>query len=186
MNNDNFGPLACLIGTWKGGKGTDVAPTPDNSEDIAYHETLVFEAVGDVTNAKTQQLWVLRYHQVVQRKSDNEVFHDQIGYWMWDPEQQQVIQSLTIPRAVCVLAGGTVSTDSNGSVQFDVAADAESVDWGITQSPFMSNHAKTTAYHHHMTVDGNTLIYSQSTMLDIYGRLFDHTDGNTLTRSDSD
>lgn len=185
MNNSDYGPLAPLIGTWKGNKGTDVAPTADNSEDIPYYETIIFEAAGDVTNAGEQRLWVVRYHQVVQRTSDNEVFHDQIGYWTWDPEQQQVIQSLTIPRAVCVLAGGTASTTTNGATRLDVAAEAGSDDWGIVQSPFMNSHAKTTAYRHHLTVDRNTLTYSQSTMLDIYGRQFDHTDENTLIRSDS-
>lgn len=183
MNNDDYGPLAPLIGTWKGSKGTDVAPTPDDSEAIPYYETIIFEAVGDVTNAEKQRLWVIRYHQVVQRASDNEVFHDQIGYWMWDPEQQQVIQSLTIPRAVCVLAGGKASTTTNGATRLDVAAEAGSDDWGIVQSPFMNSHAKTTAYSHQLTVESNSLSYSQSTMLDIYGRQFDHTDKNTLIRS---
>jgi len=46
----------------------------------------------------------------------------------------------------------------------------------------MDANAKTTAYTHEVVVDGDTMTYSQSTMLDIYGIEFDHTDGNTLTR----
>ena len=182
MNDNNFGPLAALIGVWKGDKGTDVAPTPDNSEHIPYHETLTIEAAGDVTNAKKQHLWVVRYHQVVQRKSDNEVFHDQVGYWTWDEEQQEVTQSLTIPRAVCLLAGGT-AVQTNGTVKLNVASKVGDPHWAIAQTPFMSSNAKTTAYSHEVVVDGDTLTYSQSTMLDIYGgKQFDHTDGNTLTK----
>lgn len=185
MNDKNYGPLSSLIGQWKGDKGTDIAPAPDHTDNIPYHETLIFEAAGSVTNAKKQTLWVVRYHQVVQRISDNEVFHDQVGYWTWDPEQQEVIQSLTIPRAMCVLAGGKASTMQNGAVQLDVAAQIGNPHWGITQSPFLDNNAKTTAYNHQLIVDGDVLTYTQSTMLDIYGKSFDHTDGNTLTRSDS-
>ena len=181
MNDNNFGPLAALIGVWKGDKGSDVAPTPDNSEHIPYHETLTIEAVGDVTNAKKQHLWVIRQHQVAQRKSDNEVFHDQIGYWTWDADQQEVTQSLTIPLAVCHLAGGTAS-QTNGTVKLNVSSKSGDQHWGIAQTPFMDANAKTTAYTYEVVVDGDTMTYSQSTMLDIYGIEFDHTDGNTLTR----
>ena len=181
MNDNNFGPLAALIGVWKSDKGSDVAPTPDNSEHIPYHETLTIEAVGDVTNAKKQHLWVIRQHQVAQRKSDNEVFHDQIGYWTWDADQQEVTQSLTIPRAVCLLAGGTAS-QTNGTVKLNVSSKSGDQHWGIAQTLFMDANAKTTAYTYEVVVDGDTMTYSQSTMLDIYGIEFDHTDGNTLTR----
>ncbi|MEH6469294.1 MAG: heme-binding beta-barrel domain-containing protein [Porticoccus sp.] len=183
MSHVEYGPLAAIIGVWKGDSGTDVAPEPDvGTEQIPYAETLTCEAIGDVTNAKKQHLWVVRYHQVVRRKADNEVFHDQVGYWIWDEDQQQVIQSLTIPRAVCVLAGGTASTTSDGAIHIDVAAKAGDSHWGIVQSPFMDSNAKTTAYHHQLTIKDDVLTYSQSTFLDIYGKSFDHTDGNTLLR----
>lgn len=185
MNHIEYGPLAAIIGVWEGNSGTDIAPEPVvGTEQIPYTETLTCEAIGDVTNAKKQHLWVVRYHQVVRRKADNEVFHDQVGYWIWDEDQQQVIQSLTIPRAVCVLAGGTASTTSDGATHIDVTAKAGDPHWGIVQSPFMDSNAKTTAYHHQLTVKGDSLTYSQSTLLDIYGKSFDHTDGNTLLRSD--
>jgi len=78
----DYGPLQTLIGVWKGDKGLDVAPEPNGSEDNPYHETITYEAVGDVKNAGSQCLVAIRYHQVVQRKSNGETFHDQIGYWM--------------------------------------------------------------------------------------------------------
>ena len=80
----DYGPLRGLIGSWKGDKGLDVAPEPDGTEENPYWETLDFEAIGDVTNAESQTLTVLRYQQVVRRKSNDEIFHDQCGYWMWD------------------------------------------------------------------------------------------------------
>ena len=47
---------------------------------------MTFEAAGSATNAETQQLAVVRYHQAVFRKSNDMQFHDQLGYWMWDAE----------------------------------------------------------------------------------------------------
>ena len=180
----DFGPLACLIGTWKGDKGLDVAPEPDGSEENPYHETIVFEAVGDVTNAESQVLVTVRYLQIVRRKSNDEVFHDQTGYWMWDAAAGTVIQSLTIPRAVCVLAGGTHSgpVDPKQGVSLKVGAKLGDPDWGIAQSPFMRDRASTLEFSHELTVVGDRLSYSETSLLDIYGRTFEHTDRNELTR----
>ncbi len=72
----DYGPLTALIGSWRGDKGMDVAPEPDGEENNPYHETLSFEAVGDVTNAESQRLAALRYHQVVRRNSNDKVFHN--------------------------------------------------------------------------------------------------------------
>ena len=42
----DYGPLAALVGTWKGDKGVDVAPEPDGDERNPFYETIVFEAAG--------------------------------------------------------------------------------------------------------------------------------------------
>jgi len=66
----DYGPLAELIGVWKGDKGLDVAPEPDGEENNPYSEIITFSAIGDVTNAETQTLVVVHYRQIVSRKSD--------------------------------------------------------------------------------------------------------------------
>lgn len=66
----NYGPLARLIGVWEGDKGVDKAPEPEGEERNLFYETILFEAIGDVTNAEVQTLAVLRYHQIVHRKSN--------------------------------------------------------------------------------------------------------------------
>ncbi|MDX2349939.1 MAG: heme-binding beta-barrel domain-containing protein [Porticoccus sp.] len=183
MSHLEYGPLASIIGVWKGGNGTDVAPEPnDGIEHNPYSEVLTCEPAGDVFNASKQKLWAVRYHQTARRLSDNTVLHDQVGYWMWDAVQKQVVQSLTIPRAVCILAGGISSTDSNGTLHLDVSATDGDAHWGIIQSPFMDNNAKTSAYRYQLSVEDDVLTYSQSILLEIYGKFFDHTDGNTLLR----
>ena len=178
----DYGPLAALIGTWQGDKGMDVSPEPDGTEENPYYETIVFEAVGDVTNADEQTLAIVRYHQVVTRKSNDEVFHDQIGYWTWDPATQTIAQSVNIPRVVAVLAGGTFE-GSGSEVVLEVHAKKGDRDWGIIESPFMRDHASTVAFEHRIEVAGDRMSYAETTSLEIYGRAFAHTDANELRRT---
>jgi hypothetical protein len=182
----NYGPLAALIGTWHGDKGVDRAPEPDGEERNPYYETLTFEAAGDVTNAEEQTLAVVHYKQVVSRKSNDEVFHHQVGYWLWDSADDTIVETFTIPRAVAVVAGGKLAQPDSldSELVFDVAADASSSEFGIVQAPFMYNKAKTTAFTHTITVKGDDMRYSESTVLDIYGKTsYDHKDVNTLKRT---
>lgn len=181
MATIDYGPLTSLIGTWRGDKGMDVAPDPDGREENPYFETITFTPIGDVTNANEEVLVGLRYHQTVSRKSTGLPFHDQCGYFMWDAATGTVIQSLVIPRAVAVLAGGKYVARS-GPLVIEVQAAADSPEWGIVESPFMRNNARTLAFRHRITVDGTTLTYDETTVVDIYGKRFDHTDTNTLTR----
>lgn len=187
MSNDDtldYGPLAALIGTWQGDKGLDVAPDPEaGTEENPYFETITFTPIGDVTNAGRQILTGLRYHQSVTRKATGLVFHDETGYWMWDAANGIVMHSLLIPRAVGVLAGGKYAPgDDAGVITLEVKAGASNADWGIVQSPFMRDNARTVAFRHRVTVQGDTLTYHETTMLDIYGKKFEHTDTNTLQR----
>jgi hypothetical protein len=178
----DYGPLTTLIGTWRGDKGMDIAPDPAGTEENPYFETLTFTPIGDVTNANTEVLVGLRYHQSVSRKSNNQVFHDQVGYWLWDAGTGTVMESLLIPRAVGVLAGGRWKAGA-GPVVLEVASAVDSPDWGIVQSPFMRDNARTVGFQHRVVVDGDTLTYDETTVVDIYGKRFEHTDANTLTRA---
>lgn len=177
----DYGPLTGLIGTWKGDKGVDKAPEPAGEEKSLYYETLLFEDIGDVCNADQQSLAVLRYHQVVSRKSNDEVFHNETGYWSWDSKTDIITHSLTIPRGVCVLAGGTAKT-KDSEIEIEVAATLGDPDWGIIQSPFMRDNASTTGFHHKISISGNNLSYVETITLDIYGRTFEHSDRNRLQR----
>ncbi len=180
----DYGPLSLLIGVWKGDKGIDLAPAPEGMEEVPYNDSIFFEAIGSVKNARKQTLAALRYHQVVAKNSDGEVFHNESGYWMWDPEQQVVMQSLTIPRGVCLIAGGTIQQGSNDEgVVLEVSAEVDSPDWAIIQSPFMRENANTIEFRHKISVSVNTLSYHETTVVEIYGERFNHTDGNVLMRA---
>jgi len=178
----DYGPLTDLIGVWKGYKGLDVAPEPGGAENNPYYETITCSAIGNVTNAESQALSVVHYRQIVHRKSNNEVFHDETGYWMWDPREEIVMHSLVIPRAVCVLAGGKYTGEKNaeGSARIEVAASIDDKNWNIIQSPFMQKNACTTDFRQTITVGNGKLSYSQRTTVEIYGKFFEHTDQNEL------
>jgi len=182
MSNVEFGPLTNLIGAWKGDDGVDVAPEPDGTETNPYFESIVYSAVGDVTNAEQQNLAVVHYRQIVRRKSDGDVFHDETGYWMWDQDAGIVMHSLVIPRAVCVLAGGKYAgeKDSEGRTIIEVAATIDDANWKIIQSPFMQKNASTTAFRQKIVVGNGKMTYCETTTVDIYGKVFEHTDQNNL------
>jgi hypothetical protein len=179
----DFGPLAVLVGMWEGDKGMDMAPEPNGESATPYFDSLQFEIVGDVTNAEKQTLSVLRYYQVVKRKDTGDVFHNETGYWMYDPATGLVMQSLTIPRGVALLAGGNAGDfDVSGEVSIDVKATDGETEFGILQQGFMKDNARTTAFTHNITVNGDQMSYSETTSLEIYGRSYAHTDENTLSR----
>lgn len=177
----DFGPIAGLVGTWQGDRGVDIAPEPDGIEENPYYETLKISVVGDVTNAEEQILAVLTYHQQVSRKSNDKVFHDQIGYFIWDAATDTVMHSLSIPRGVTLLAGGEARQEGAETVITLRAADGDA-DWGVAQSPFMRDKARTVEFLQTLRLNGDSLSYQQTTVLDIYGRSFDHTDTSELQR----
>lgn len=177
----DYGPLFHLAGTWSGDKGMDVAPEPGGEERNPYYETILFEPCGTVTNAESQTLSILRYHEVVRRISNGEVFHNETGYWLWDAEQNLVLQTLTIPRGVCLVAGGSARETDDG-VAIEVHAAKSDANWPIIEPPFMRDNASTIAFNRTITVSGDRLHYEETTVVDIYGKRFDHTDENDLVR----
>ncbi len=173
----DYGPLACLIGEWRGDDGMDVSPEDDGPDENPYYETIIFEACGDVDNVGTQFLSIVRYHQVVSRKSNDKVFHNETGYLTWDKDAASVTQSFSIPRGVTVVASGTGELVDGGAL-IKVAAD-ESM---ISQTSFMQDNARTFGFTHEISVKGDVLSYKETTMVDIYGGEFEHTDENRLKR----
>ena len=180
----DYGPLVLMAGLWKGDRGLDIAPEPDGTEEAPFFEEINFELAGDLQNAEQQRLAILRYHQKVYRKSTGEQFHDQVGYWLWDAAAGTVICTLVIPRAVTLVAAGQFDIASlQGDSAVLTVRSEEGGDWGVAQSPFMRDNARTKAFEMTLTVDGDRMSYRESTLLDIYGREFDHVDTSELVRS---
>lgn len=181
VDETNYGPLSNLIGTWVGNKGEDIAPEPDGTEENIYYESMVFTGIGETENAESQLLSVVHYTQVVNRISNDKQIHHETGYWLWEQGSDTVMHSLTIPRGMCVLASGAVEQSENEAT-LNVSATIDEQDWQIIQSPFMTKNAKLKSYVQQVKVSEDTLSYSQTMMLDIYGNEFEHTDNSVLKR----
>ena len=186
IKETNYGPLTGLIGTWHGKKGTDVAPEPDGSAEVnEYYETIVFTEASETTNAEEEVISAVHYVLKVQRISTDKMIHQETGYWMWNEASKQVMHSLLIPRGSGLLAGGHVvdrKAPNNAELIFNVSANIDDRDWQIMQSPFLHAKAKMTKFDQQLILAEDTLSYQQTMILDIYGKIFEHTDKNTLKR----
>lgn len=185
MNRDTelLGPLAVLAGVWQGDKGDDAAPDDDRKsiEKNLYRETLQLEPIGEVTNHE-QSLYGLRYATMAWRLGEDEPFHEEVGYWLWDAERRQVMKSFCVPRGYAVLAGGTADADATS---FSMVADLGSNTYGILSNPFLDEEFKTVRYEIGIDVhDPDSFSYASDTVIQIKGQdeLFHHRDSNTLKR----
>ncbi len=176
----NLGPLALLAGTWEG-RGVDRHPVAEGTEDEPYVERIEFELIDPQSNGP-QVLYGLRYHAFITKVGEVETFHDQVGYWLWEPVTKTVVQTLAIPRAQVAMAGGTAEPDAR---RFTVRAQLGSPTFGICSAPFLHENFRTLEYVMNVAVNADgTLSYQQDTVLQIAGRAepFHHTDENTLRK----
>ena len=124
----------------------------------------------------------LRYHTHVVKPDQVKTYHDQIGYWLWEPATGTVIQTLTIPRAQTAMAVGKASAETKS---FELVATRGSETYGICSTPFLEYAFKTVEYRIKVNINPDgTWSYDEDTVLMIKGKteLFHHTDRNTLTR----
>jgi hypothetical protein len=180
----NLGPLGALAGVWRGGSGTDehpVEPAEGGIERNSFVEHYELQPIDRQTNGP-QLLYGLRYHTHIVKPGEAETFHDQVGYWLWEPATNAVILTLGIPRGQVLLAGGTAEPDAT---EFEVRAAVGSEVYGILANPFLDRAFRTLSYR--MTVrvhPDDTWSYEEEGVLDIPDREepFAHVDRNTLVR----
>lgn len=178
----NLGPLAPLAGAWEG-RGSDVHPVslPEATEEESYIERITFDPIDPQPNGP-QLLYGLRYHVFVVKPGEKETFHDQIGYWLWEPATGALYQTVAIPRAQVALALGRAERFDKS---FTVKATLGSPTAGIVSGPFLDENFRTTEYTCTFTLNRDgTLSYEQDTVIEIAGRKepFHHTDRNTLRK----
>ena len=177
----NLGPLRPMAGIWKGSRGLDVKPKADGPRRQVFEEQFELQPIDPQTNGP-QLFYGLRYHQHVVKPNQTKTYHDQVGYWLWEPATGTVIQTLTIPRAQIVMAVGKASADSK---EFELVAARGSETYGICSTPFLEYAFKTIEYRIKVTIQADgTWSYEEDTVLMIRGRSepFHHTDRNMLSR----
>ncbi len=177
----NLGPLRPMAGVWEGTKGSDRHPVVDGTEQNAFVEHYELHPIDRQTNGP-QLFYGLRYHTHITKPGEAETFHDQVGYWLFEPAAQMVTLTLGIPRAQVLLASGSAGSDTT---DFELTATLGSEVHGILSNPFLYQAFRTLSYRIHVTVNGDgTWSYEEEGVLQIPGReeLFSHVDRNTLTR----
>ena len=175
----NLGPLAAMAGIWKGARGLDVAPKADGPEKKAFIEHAQLQPIDAQTNGP-QLLYGLRYHTQIFKPGNPETFHDQVGYWLWEPATGNLILTLTIPRGQTAMAVGHAAPDAK---RFRLEAVRGSETNGIVSNPFLEYAFKTESYTITVSIhDDGSWSYEQDTVLIIPGQAepFHHTDRNTL------
>ena len=108
---ENLGPLAALAGMWEGDQGVDFSRIHSEEKETKYREKVVFEPLGPVNNGP-QKLYGLRYSMTAWRLGEADAFHEELGYWLWDGGNEQVLRCFMAPRGVLINAGGDAKADS--------------------------------------------------------------------------
>lgn len=186
MDRNNYGPLAILIGRWSSGTGwtgENRAPDPDRVvENTKFRQETLFEPIGDAENHE-QILYGLRYSTKAWEEGDDEKpFHEEVGYWLWDAKNGQVMKCFNIPRGMSILAGG--KAHSNSKI-FEMSAELGSEIYGLSSNKFLDNEFKTIRYDVKIEIlDENTFSYDEDTQIQIKGQsnIFHHTEKNVMKR----
>jgi hypothetical protein len=129
-----------------------------------------------------QLLYGLRYHIHINTPEEAITFHDQVGYWLWEPATGLIMQTIAIPRGQVVLAGGTAKP---GDDRISVEARRGDTRFGICSTTFLEAAFRTDYYRIDITFHGeDSWSYVTRTDLAVKGATppFDHRDTNTLRR----
>src|SRR6201991_4695781 len=81
----NLGPLRRLAGIWEGRKGVDLNPKADGPQRKEFIERIELQPTDYQLNGP-QVFYGLRYHTHILNPEEKPTFHDQVGYWLWEPE----------------------------------------------------------------------------------------------------
>jgi hypothetical protein len=177
----NLGPLRALAGVWEGRKGVDINPKADGPEQRLFSERIEMQPIDPQANGP-QLFYGLRYHILVNTDEEDSTFHDQVGYWLWEPATGLILQTVAIPRGQVAIAAGHAAPDAK---HFTLLAERGQTEYGICSTAFLEHAFRTDSYRIEVTVnpDGGWS-YVSDTLLQVRGRPepFLHRDRNTLTK----
>ena len=177
----NLGPLRRLAGIWEGTKGVDVNPKADGPERRVFSERMEFHPIDPQTNGP-QLLYGLRYHVHINTPEEDITFHDQVGYWLYEPDTGLIMQTLGIPRGQVALASGYAKP---GDTTLKLSSKRGETDYGICSTSFLEQAFRTDSYAIELTFNADgTITYVTETMLAVHGQegIFNHRDTNTLKK----
>ena len=177
----NLGPLRRLAGIWEGRKGVDLNPKAEGPQQREYTERIDLQPIDYQLNGP-QLFYGLRYHTRILATDEDATFHDQVGYWLWEPATGLVLQTLTIPRGQTAMAAGHAAP---GAMSLVLSAQRGETQYGICSTTFLEQAFRTDSYRIEITFNADgSWRYVQDTMLLVRGRAqpFQHRDTNTLIK----
>ena len=175
----NLGPLQRLAGIWEGDRGVDLNPQADGPERRVYRERIEMQPIDPQANGP-QLFYGLRYHVHVNTPDEAITFHDQVGYWLWEPATGLVLQTLAIPRGQVAIAAGQAAPDADSMT---LTARRGETEYGICSTTFLEHAFRTDSYSIEVTFNPDgSWSYVSDTMLAVRGQpdIFRHRDVNTL------
>ena len=183
MSNDAWGPLAGLIGEWEGDEGLDVAFSHVAGKvlETPYRERLSMKPFGPVLNG-SQELYGLDYRSAMWRGDEENPFHTEVGYWLWDAAHGEVLRAFVVPRGISVLAGGRTEAEAT---TFSMAAHQGEGPYRVGENDYLAANASTMSFEVTVTVhDDSSWSYEERTMLRMkeFDEPFAHTDRSRLRR----
>lgn len=177
----NLGPLRRLAGVWEGHRGVDLNPKADGPEQRRYYERIEMQPIDPQANGP-QLFYGLRYHVHVNTPEEDATFHDQVGYWLWEPATGLILQTVAIPRGQVAIAAGHAGPDAP---RLFLKAERGQTEYGICSTTFLELAFRTDSYSIEVEFhpDGSWS-YLSDTILQVRGQKepFLHRDRNTLTR----
>jgi hypothetical protein len=181
---DEWGPLGGLVGEWQGEGGLDTAYSHSEHKVLGtpYLEKLTFKPFGPVQNGK-QSLYGLDYKSAMWRGDEDNPFHTEVGYWLWDAATGEVLRGFVVPRGITVLAGGVAAPDATS---FTLSAAAGDPQYSISENRYLTENASSLSYTVTVTInEDGSWSYDETTMLKMkeFTEPFAHTDRNTLHKA---
>jgi hypothetical protein len=177
-----WGPLEALVGEWEGEGGLDTAFSHSRGDVFGtpYLEKLTLKPFGPVDNG-SQSLYGLDYKTAMWRDDEENPFHTEVGYWLWDAATGEVLRGFVVPRGITVLAGGTAAPDAT---EFTLAAAQGAPQYTIGENRYLAGAASTLSYEVTIRTGDGTWSYEETTMLQMkeFPEPFAHTDANSLRR----
>ena len=180
---NEWGPLQALAGEWEsdqGGLDTAFSHSQNKVLGTPYLEKLTLKPFGPVDNGG-QHLYGLDYKSAMWRGSEENPFHTEVGYWLYDGATGEVMRGFVVPRGITVLAGGTAALDAT---EFVLKAGKDDPLYNIGENQYLAKNASTLSYQVTITIGEDTWSYDETTMLQMseFDEPFAHTDHNTLRR----
>ena len=115
VTQELFGPLAHLAGEWEGSDGMDFSFHHEEEATgfTPYMEKVQLKPFGPVDNGE-QHLYGLDYRMAAWRMTelDQDPFHTEVGYWLYDAEAKILSRCFMVPRGSVLIASGQVEPDA--------------------------------------------------------------------------